>query len=183
MTWGPKVVVSIPAATFYLGAAGVSAGEVGALVALPNDGPFLALKFAALHMREAGGGSILCTASVAGLRSGAGPTPYSAAKAGVISLVQTAAQQLGGTGIRVNAVCPGLIETGLTQPLFDHARAKGREASIGLLNPTRRAGTPEEIANTALFLASDESSYVTGQAFAIDGGLSSSHPVVPGKLW
>jgi NAD(P)-dependent dehydrogenase (short-subunit alcohol dehydrogenase family) len=146
-------------------------------------GPFLALKFAALHMREAGGGSILCTASVAGLRSGAGPTPYSAAKAGVISLVQTAAQQLGGTGIRVNALCPGLIETGLTQPLFDHARAKGREASIGLLNPTRRAGTPEEIANTALFLASDESSYVTGQAFAIDGGLSSSHPVVPGKLW
>lgn len=146
-------------------------------------GPFLALKHAALQMRAAGKGSILCTASVAGIRSGAGPTPYSAAKAGVVSLVQTAANQLAGTGVRVNAICPGLIETGITQPMFDAARAKGKGGLIGQLNPTRRAGEAREIANMALFLASDESSYVNGQAIAVDGGLSSSHPVVPGRRW
>jgi NAD(P)-dependent dehydrogenase (short-subunit alcohol dehydrogenase family) len=144
-------------------------------------GPFLAIKHAARVMR-AGGGSILCTASVAGLRSGAGASPYSASKAGVINLVQTAAQQLAGTGIRVNAICPGLIETGMTQPMFDLARAAGKERKIGQLNPLRRAGQPREIAEVALFLASDASSYVNGQAVAVDGGLSSSLPFVPGRM-
>jgi len=145
-------------------------------------GPFLAIKHAALHMRAHGGGSILCTASVAGLRSGAGGSPYSASKAGVISLVQTSANQLAGTNVRVNAICPGLTETGMTKPMFDFARARGSEKKIGQLNPLRRYGLPLEIARMALFLASDESSYVNGQAIAVDGGLSSSHPVVPGKL-
>ncbi len=145
-------------------------------------GPFLAIKHGALHMREHGGGSILATASVAGLRSGAGPTPYSASKAGVVSLVQTAAYQLAGTGVRVNAICPGLIETGMTRPIFDAARSAGKEHKIGQLNPLKRYGAPSEIAAMALFLASDESSYVNGQAFAVDGGLSSSHPYVPGNL-
>jgi NAD(P)-dependent dehydrogenase (short-subunit alcohol dehydrogenase family) len=145
-------------------------------------GPFVAVKHGALYMREHGGGSILCTASVAGLRSGAGPTPYSASKAGVVSLVQTAANQLVGTGVRVNAICPGLIETGMTQPMFDGARASGKEHKIGQLNPLLRAGQPHEIAEAAVFLASDESSYVNGQALPVDGGLSSSHPFVPGRL-
>jgi NAD(P)-dependent dehydrogenase (short-subunit alcohol dehydrogenase family) len=145
-------------------------------------GPFLAVKYGALHMRDHGGGSIVCTASVAGLRSGAGPTPYSASKAGVVNLVQTAANQLSGTGVRVNAICPGLIETGMTRPMFEMARAAGKGDKIGQLNPTRRAGAPSEIAQMALFLASDEASYVNGQAIAVDGGLSSSHPFVPGKL-
>jgi NAD(P)-dependent dehydrogenase (short-subunit alcohol dehydrogenase family) len=122
-------------------------------------------------------GSIVCTASVAGLRSGAGGPAYSASKAGVISLVQTSAQQLSATGIRVNAICPGLIQTGMTQRAFDYAAEKGVTDRIGRLNPLRRAGQPEEIANMALFLASDEASYVNGQAIAVDGGLSSSHPV------
>src|SRR5690606_21546751 len=100
------------------------------------------------------------TASVAGLRSGAGGSPYSASKAGVISLVQTTAQQLAGTGVRINAVCPGLIETGMTRGLFEAARARGSGDKIGQLNPLRRAGTPEEIAHMALFLASDDASYV-----------------------
>lgn len=139
-------------------------------------GPFLAIKYAGRFMAEHGGGSIVCTASVAGLRSGAGPTPYSASKAGVINLVQTAAYQLAGTGVRVNAICPGLIETGMTQPLFDAARAAGKGDRIGQLNPLQRYGEPAEIAAMALFLASDESSYVNGQALAVDGGLSSSHP-------
>jgi NAD(P)-dependent dehydrogenase (short-subunit alcohol dehydrogenase family) len=119
---------------------------------------------------------------VAGIRSGAGGMPYSASKAGVISIVQTGANQLGGTGVRINAVCPGLTETGMTQPMFDMARARGSEGKIGQLNPLRRAAGPQEIAEVALFLASDASSYVNGQAIAVDGGLSSSHPVVPGKL-
>src|SRR5580698_7946099 len=140
-------------------------------------GPFLAIKHASEVMRAKGKGSIICTASVAGLRSGAGGIPYSASKAGVINLVQTTAQQLAGTGIRVNAICPGLIETGMTQPIFDRARERGTADKIGQLNPTQRGGVPEEIAGAALFLASDDSSYVNGQAIVVDGGLSSSHPV------
>ncbi len=145
-------------------------------------GPFLAVKHGAAHMCAHGGGSILCTASVAGLRSGAGPSPYSASKAGVISLVQTAAYQLAGTGVRVNAICPGLTETGMTKPIFDAARAAGKGHKIGQLNPLKRYAEPVEIAQAAVFLASDESSYVNGQALAVDGGLSSSHPYVPGNL-
>jgi NAD(P)-dependent dehydrogenase (short-subunit alcohol dehydrogenase family) len=145
-------------------------------------GTFLAVKHAARVMTPRGKGSIICTASVAGLRSGAGGSPYSASKAGVISLVQTTAYQLSGTGIRINAICPGLIETGMTRPIFDHARAKGTDHKIGQLNPLRRAGAPIEIANMALFLASDEASYVNGQAFPVDGALSSSHPIVPPKM-
>ena len=139
-------------------------------------GPFLAIKYAALLMQQRGGGSIICTASVAGLRSGAGGAAYSASKAGVINLVQTAAQQLSGTGIRVNAICPGLIETGMTKPMYETARERGQEGRIGKLNPLKRGGEPDEIARAALFLASDESSYVNGTALVVDGGLSSSHP-------
>ena len=139
-------------------------------------GPFLAIKYAAPAIQARGGGSIVCTASVAGLRSGAGGAAYSASKAGVVNLVQTAAQQLSGSGIRVNAVCPGLIETGMTKPIYDMARASGQEGRIGEINPLGRGGEPEEIARAALFLASDESSYVNGSAIVVDGGLSTSHP-------
>ena len=139
-------------------------------------GPFLAIKYAAPAMKASGGGSIICTASVAGLRAGAGGPAYSASKAGVINLVQVAATQMVGANIRVNAICPGLIETGMTQPIFDRARDKGQSDRIGHLNPLKRGGAPIEIANTALFLASEEASYVNGQAITVDGGLSASHP-------
>jgi NAD(P)-dependent dehydrogenase (short-subunit alcohol dehydrogenase family) len=145
-------------------------------------GTFLMVQTAARVMVKRGRGSIICTASVAGLRFGAGGMPYSASKAGVISLVQTAANQLAGTGVRVNAICPGLTETGMTQPVFDYARAKGTDHKLGQLNPLKRAAGPSEIAHVALFLASDDASYIDGQAIAVDGGLSSSHPVVPGKM-
>ena len=140
-------------------------------------GPFLAIKPAAPEIMKRGGGSIICTASVAGLRFGAGPAQYSASKAGVINLVQTACQSLAGTGVRVNAVCPGLTETGMTGWAFESARAAGKEHKIGQINPLRRGGQPEEIASMALFLASDAASYLNGQAICVDGGLSSSHPV------
>lgn len=141
-------------------------------------GPFLAIKHASKVMIPKGKGSIIMTASVAGIRSGAGGMPYSASKAGVINLATTSANEFYGTGVRVNCICPGLIETGMTKPIFDGARARGNEDKIGQLNPLARYGVPSEIAHAGLFLASDDSSYVNGQAIVVDGGLSSSHPVV-----
>ncbi|MCJ1404448.1 hypothetical protein MMC11_007673 [Xylographa trunciseda] len=148
----------------------------------------LALKHATPAMRHTSAskplpaGSLLATASVAGLRSNAGSSDYSASKAAVISLVQTAAYQLAGSGLRANALCPGLIETAMTRPVFDAARHRGTLAHVGHLNPLRRAGVADEVARVALFLASDEASYVTGQAWAVDGGLSAGLPYVRGKL-
>lgn len=167
--------------------AGISGGIPGIFEGTPEMwseilrvnliGPFLAIKHGAPKIIERGRGAIICTASVAGLRSGAGGPPYSASKAGVISLVQTAAQQLSGSNVRVNAICPGLIETGMTVRAYEYAREHGKEDRIGRLNPLRRGGEPEEIGKVALFLASDDANYVNGQAIAVDGGLSSSHPV------
>ena len=168
--------------------AGVSGGMDGIFETTPEHmaevlrvnliGPMLIVKHAGKRMWEqARGGSIILTASVAGIRSGAGGPSYSASKAGVINLAQTSAQQLSETGVRVNALCPGLTETGMTKPTFDYARDKGVEEKIGRLNPLRRAAQPIELAKVALFLASDDASYINGQAIAVDGGLSSSHPV------
>ncbi|MFN3433996.1 MAG: SDR family NAD(P)-dependent oxidoreductase [Sphingomonas sp.] len=140
-------------------------------------GPFLAIKHAAPRIAERGGGAIVLTASVAGIRSGAGSPAYSASKAGVINLAAVAAQQLSGSDVRVNALCPGLTETGMTKPVFDYAREADKLDRVGRLNPLRRGAQPEELAKVALFLASDDASYVNGQAVAVDGGLSSSHPV------
>jgi len=168
--------------------AGVSGGMAGLFEATPElwaevlrvnlIGPFLMAKHAGKAMVDAGrGGSIVFTASVAGIRSGAGGPAYSASKAGVINLTTVCAQQLSDTGVRVNAICPGLTETGMTKPTFDYAKDKAVTHKLGRLNPLRRAAQPEELARVALFLASDDASYVNGQALAVDGGLSSSHPV------
>lgn len=149
---------------------------------------FVAIKYAAQAMMKTSeakpypSGSIIATSSVAGLRSNAGPTDYSASKAAVRSLVQTIAYQLSGTGIRVNAIMPGLIETGMTAPLYTMARQRGTEVKVGQLNPLRRGAVADEVARVALFLGSEESSYVNGQGWAVDGGLSAGHPVVLGKL-
>jgi NAD(P)-dependent dehydrogenase (short-subunit alcohol dehydrogenase family) len=139
-------------------------------------GPFLAIKYSMPHMIKQKYGSIVCTASVAGLKSGASGHPYASSKAGVISLVQTTAYSLSGTGVRINAVCPGLIETGMTKPIFDNARQRGTDGKIGQLNPLKRAGQPHELAAMGLFLASDDASYVNGQAIPVDGGLTASMP-------
>src|SRR6267154_2611514 len=139
-------------------------------------GPFLAVKHAMPHMIRQKSGAIVLTASVAGLKAGASGHPYGASKAGVISLVQTTAYSLSGTGVRINAVCPGLIETGMTKPIFDNAKARGTDGKIGQLNPLKRAGQPHELAAMGLFLASDDASYVNGQAIPVDGGLTASMP-------
>ncbi|KAF8251553.1 NAD(P)-binding protein [Wilcoxina mikolae CBS 423.85] len=149
---------------------------------------FLAVKHASKAMMKTSaekphsGGSIIATASTAGIHSGAGATDYSASKAAVISIMQTSAFQLAGSNIRCNAICPGLIETGMTAPLWEAARARGSVGKIGQINPLRRGGVADEIARVALFLGSDESSYVNAQFWAVDGGLSGSHPTVRGKF-
>ncbi|KAF4255269.1 hypothetical protein KXV95_006413 [Aspergillus fumigatus] len=166
----------------------VTGDELARTLRVNTIGVFLAVKYASLGMKVTSAakpypsGSIICTASVAGLRSNAGSTDYSASKAAVVSIAQTCAYQLAGTGIRVNAICPGLIETGMTQQVFDAARARGTERKIGQLNPLQRGAVADEVARVALFLGSDESSYVNGQAWAVCGGLSAGHPFVPGKL-
>lgn len=148
----------------------------------------MAAKYAAPAMmktsseKKYSSGSIIGTASVAGIRSNAGGTDYSASKAAVISVAQTCAYQLSGSGIRVNALCPGVIETGMTAAMYEAARARGTDKKIGQLNPLQRGAHADEVARVALFLGSDESSYVNGQAWAVDGGLSAGHPFVPGKL-
>ncbi|RAO69252.1 uncharacterized protein BHQ10_005264 [Talaromyces amestolkiae] len=151
-------------------------------------GVFLAAKYAAPAMQITSAskpfpsGSIICTASVAGIRSNAGGTDYSASKAAVINIAQTTCYQLAGTGVRVNAICPGVIETGMTKVMYDAARARGTQDKIGQLNPLRRGAVADEVARVALFLGSEESSYMNGQAVTVCGGLSAGHPFVPGKL-
>lgn len=137
---------------------------------------FLAVKYAGPHMVAQRSGSIILTSSAASLRANAGAISYSASKAAVNSLAQCAANAFAGTNVRVNAILPGLIETQMTRKVFEQARAKGVEAKIGHVTPLKRAGQPEEIAAMAAFLASDDASYIDGQCFPVDGGVSSTHP-------
>jgi meso-butanediol dehydrogenase/(S,S)-butanediol dehydrogenase/diacetyl reductase len=137
-------------------------------------GAVFGIKHVAKHMQERRYGAIVNTASVAGIRSGAGGNAYSASKAAIINLTQTAACDLGGYNVRVNAVCPGLIETGMTKPVFDYAREKGKAEKLGYRCELRRYGESEEVARAILFLASEEASYITGQALPVDGGNTAS---------
>jgi len=136
----------------------------------------LAIKYAGRHMATHGRGSIILTSSAASLRANAGAISYSASKAAVNNLAQTAANALAGTGVRVNAILPGLVETKLTRKVFEDARARGVEGKLGHVTPLKRPGRAEEIAAAAAFLASDDSSYVDGQLLSVDGGVSSTHP-------
>ena len=137
-------------------------------------GAMLAIKHVSPHMMERKQGAIVNTASVAGVRAGAGPNAYSAAKAALMNFTQTAACDLGAHNIRVNTVCPGLIKTGMTQPLFDYAEKLGKEDRLGNRCELRRYGRAEEVASAILFFASDDSSYITGQSLPVDGGNSAS---------
>lgn len=131
---------------------------------------FLAMKHSIPAIRRAGGGSIVSTASVAGLRGGAGPHAYSAAKAGVVNLTRSVALEVAKDRIRVNCICPGGINT----PLISNRI--GGEAIAGQLlqaiQPLPLAGRPEDIAAMALFLASDDAAFVTGAAMVVDGGFT-----------
>ena len=143
---------------------------------------FLGIKHAAPEMRKAGGGSIISTASVAGLRGGWGPHAYCAAKAGVINLTRSASLELAKDKIRVNCICPGGINT----PLLYKWMPGGEPVSaqfLAHLQPLQRAGRPDDIAAMALFLASDDAEWVTGQEMVVDGGLTAGpNPAAGGAM-
>ena len=132
-------------------------------------GPLLWTSLAVKAWMGEHGGTVVNTASVGGMSSAPLMGMYNATKAALIHLTKQLALELS-PGVRVNAVCPGLIETGMTQGVFDFARARGTEDRIGQLNPLKRAGQPEELANVALFLASDQARWITGQTITVDGG-------------
>ncbi len=138
-------------------------------------GVFLGVKHAARQMIAQGsGGSIVNTASVAGVTGGGAPPAYSAAKAAVINFTRSVSTEMAEHRIRVNAICPGLIRT----PLFAQGRGRNAFDEMASMQPWPVPGEPEDIAATALFLASDESKFITGEAITVDGGLFASGPAL-----
>ena len=133
-------------------------------------GVWLCMKYEIAQMLKQGGGNIVNTASVAGLVGAPLQPIYAASKHAVVGLTKTAAAEYGRAGIRVNSVCPGVIRT----PMLTHAleREPRREKTIKSIHPIGRIGEAEEIANAALWLCSDLSSFVTGHQLAVDGGLT-----------
>ena len=139
---------------------------------------FLGMKHASPIMCEQGSGSIISTASVAGIRPGYAPHLYSVAKCGVIHLTKSVALELGEHNVRVNAICPGFIATPLAagRPDADDSQIQQmRDAGEGS-QVMGRVGEPADIANMALFLASDESEWMTGQEWVVDGGFEAGRP-------
>jgi NAD(P)-dependent dehydrogenase (short-subunit alcohol dehydrogenase family) len=147
-------------------------------------GVFLGMKHAAVVMKKQGGGSIISTASVAGLAGGRGPHVYSAAKAAVVNLTKSVAIELGAHNIRVNCICPGAIATpllasGIMGDRKNPAAIEAMKPVLAQFQPLKRSGVGDDIAAAALWLASDESSFVSGHAMVVDGGLTAG----PMTLW
>jgi len=132
---------------------------------------FLGAKYGVPHLRERGGGSIVNVSSLAGLKGGPGMTAYSASKGAIIAFTRALAEELAPDNIRANSVCPGWIDTPFNEPAIEFMGGRAQqEEMVQQTVPLKRQGTPEEIAPGILYLASDASSYVTGQELVIDGG-------------
>ncbi|MGH7898896.1 MAG: SDR family NAD(P)-dependent oxidoreductase, partial [Candidatus Binatia bacterium] len=140
--------------------------------AVTLDAVFTGLRAVAPRMRQQGGGAVVNVASISGIGGDRGLAAYNAAKAAVINLTRTAALELAASGIRVNAVCPGVIDTPPVRRAF--SVAPDREQAVSAAVPLGRLGRPDEIAKAILFLASDDSSYMTGATLVVDGGLTAS---------
>lgn len=138
-------------------------------IAVNLKGVWLCMKAEITQMLKQGGGAIVNTASVAGLVGFAGLPAYVASKHGVVGLTKTAALEYAKSGIRINAVCPGVIQTPMLERLFQSSPQAGE--NIAALEPVGRLGKPEEIAEAAVWLCSDAASFVTGLPMAVDGGL------------
>jgi NAD(P)-dependent dehydrogenase (short-subunit alcohol dehydrogenase family) len=128
---------------------------------------FLGIKYALPYLRKSGSGSIITTGSDAGLRGIRGTDPYNAMKAGVHMLTESLAQSLGGDNIRINAIAPGWIGTPM---LLANLQPNALQEILPIAQPIQRAGRPSDIANAALFLASDEAAFITGVVLPVDGG-------------
>lgn len=151
-------------------------GDFDRTMAVLLRGVFMTVKHAARAMTACGnGGAIVATSSVAGVQGGLGPHVYAMAKAGVIGLARSASAELAHQGIRVNAVAPGSIPTAMTAHVLvgDPAALDQAAESIGSRSPLGRAGTPNDIAETVLFLLSGAGSYITGQTIVVDAGVTS----------
>jgi dihydroanticapsin dehydrogenase len=134
---------------------------------------FLGTKYTVPHLRENGGGAIVLTSSLAGVKGGPGMTAYSASKGAIVGFGRALAAELAADGIRVNVLCPGWIDTPFNQPAIDFMGGRAsQEAVIRDVVPLGRQGTPEEIASSVLYLASDAASYMTGQILLVDGGVA-----------
>jgi NAD(P)-dependent dehydrogenase (short-subunit alcohol dehydrogenase family) len=134
---------------------------------------FLGAKYGVSYLKERGGGSIVNMASLAGLKGGPGMTAYSASKGAIVAFTKALAAELAPDRIRVNCMCPGWIDTPFNQPAIDFMGGRSTQDEIvAEAVPLQRQGTPDEIAPGMLFLASDASSYMTGQALSIDGGVT-----------
>ena len=149
--------------------ADVSEADWDRVQAINLKGVWLCMKYELLQMRSQRSGAIVNTASVNGLVGWAGAAAYSAAKHGVVGLTKTAALEYARAGIRVNAVCPGIVKTGMSERLFQ--RHPELEEKMVRLTPIRRAADSAEIAEAVLWLCSDAASFVTGVALPVDGGL------------
>jgi len=166
----------------YVGVTGsieeIPAGRFDETLGVLLRGVFLGMKHAAPVMKRQGGGSIVSTASVAGLRCGYGPHVYSAAKAAVIHLTRSVAMELGEHNIRVNCICPGGIATPIFGQGFGLSLEKSQEivplmkGFLEQMQPLPRSGLPEDIAHAALWLAGDDATFVNGEALVVDGGLT-----------
>ena len=134
---------------------------------------FFGIKHAARAMQRQGRGSIINTASIAGMTGGWAPHLYSTAKAAVTALTRTTALELAEQNVRVNAICPGVVATPLA---MGRQEREAFEADMADAQPLARVGEPEDIASLAVWLASDESKFATGQAYVVDGGLTAGRP-------
>jgi len=138
------------------------------VIAINLKGVWLCMKYEIPEMLKQGGGAIVNTASIAGLVGNAGTVAYTASKHGVVGLTKTVALEYAKQGIRVNAVCPGVIRTPMVERLFESRPAL--EAQLTALEPMGRLAAPEEVAQTVVWLCSDAASFVTGVPMPVDGG-------------